>query len=203
MIHTISFPRSGHNLLNDIFCKWFEYNNKSEQYTYCEFYNCCNNFPCKNNSLVTKNHDYTLNLKINQKLKYVIQYRKDPILQLDAYFRHTLKNKEKLDYDNPIYYSKLLSFIIGNIKYYKQFTKKWIIKNDNFFIIEYYDFVNNYSDILFNLFIWLNLIKEDSKDYFLAFIEFYTKNHKIELKNSLEESIYQKVKQDLQTILDS
>jgi hypothetical protein len=96
-----------------------------------------------------KNHDFDTNLPITKNEKYVVMYRKDVILQLEAYYRFSIKkNPENYNYNS------LLEFIKMQKPYYDKFVDKWINNNnENILKLEYYDYIGNpvkYSQILFS-----------------------------------------------------
>lgn len=137
----VSFPRSGQNLLNSIFETLCE--SHDIDYSYCGYYDCCNSIPCKFEKMVSKNHDFDLNLKINKDIKYISLYREDPIINLEAYYRFGLKHSGK-EYK----YEDLILFINQSYKYYNNFINKWVLnKHDNILKVEYYELVNNPVDV--------------------------------------------------------
>lgn len=71
----VSFPRSGHHLLERVLTEYFE-----GRFNYCEFYgpeDCCKTVPCARRPQITlsKNHDYRDSVPIVRNMKYLIQYR--------------------------------------------------------------------------------------------------------------------------------
>lgn len=116
------------------------------KFSYCDFYTSCQQIPCKDDCYIIKNHDFELRQNVSDAIKthipiesdrkYVVMYRRDPILQLEAFFRY-----ENPDDCNDL--EKLVQYYKDNIHYYNAFVDKWV-KNDceNILKIEYYDFVN-------------------------------------------------------------
>jgi hypothetical protein len=133
----VSFPRSGQHLVEKILkfiCKEHDV-----EFTYCEFYTCCNSLPCKKGKEFSKNHDFYLNLEINNDIKYVCLYREDIILQLEAYYRFSI-GQTKIKYK----YKDLLKFIKDESTYYNDFKSKWVNnKNKNILKVEYYEILEN------------------------------------------------------------
>lgn len=197
----VSFPRSGQHLVEKILefcCKEHEI-----EFTYCEFYGCCKSLPCKLGKQTSKNHDFELNIEIDDKIKYISLYRKDLILQLEAYYRYNLK------YNNLEYnYKELLDFIKERKPYYEKFVEKWI-KNDksNILKIDYYEIIDNPIEIskkIFNHFYpeidlkdeIFHKLKETDLEVHTPGINgmFY---HKISLINKLDDDVYKRLKKDL------
>lgn len=197
----VSFPRSGQHLVEKILefcCK--EHN---IEFTYCEFYNCCNSIPCKQNKMIGKNHDFDLTMELENDYKYISLYRKDVILQLEAYYRYWIKCNN-YEYD----YNSLLNFIKDNERYYKKFTKKWIKnKNKNILKLEYYEILNNpiksskkifrhfFPEVKINNKIFDKLIDIELEVYTPGLEGIYY--HKISLINKLDDELYKRIKQDL------
>jgi hypothetical protein len=199
----VSFPRSGQNLLESIFRKLSPALNID--HSYCEFYSCCKQIPCKAGCKISKNHDFDLKLKILDEMKYISIYRRDPILQLEAYYRFSIKF-EKSDYN----YDSLLLFIKNNIDYYQSFLNKWIYNdNNNILKIEYYDFVsdpNFYVKLVFDHFykgVDLSSIDNLSSIEFDVFNPMFNSSddvyltNNIKLLNNLSYEIYNQLKTDL------
>ena len=197
----ISFPRSGQHLIEKILkfiCKEHDV-----EFTYCEFYTCCNSLPCKKGKEFSKNHDFDLNLEVNNDIKYVCLYREDIILQLEAYYRFSI-GQTKIKYK----YKDLLKFIKDKSTYYNDFKSKWVNnKNKNILKVDYYEIIENPEKISKKIFkhffpdikIKNNVFKK------LVDIELEVNNtpgvdnfkHKISLINHLDDKIYKKLKKDL------
>jgi hypothetical protein len=169
----ISFPRSGHcitiKIIQDIAEKY------KLPFSYCEFYNhntpsdiigasysnICTKPDCNNDqsSLITKSHDFALNynclinewkqpISINSYQKYIVLYRDNAIIQLEAWYRHC-KNSDNPDYtdytDFPVFYK-------SNINYYKAFREKWVdTKYYNVLAISYETLVNNPTQVILSI----------------------------------------------------
>ena len=197
----VSFPRSGQHLVEKILkfiCKEHDV-----EFTYCEFYTCCNSLPCKKGKEFSKNHDFDLNLEVNNDIKYVCLYREDIILQLEAYYRFSI-GQTKIKYK----YKDLLKFIKDKSTYYNDFKSKWINnKSKNILKVEYYEILENPEKISKKIFkhffsdikIKNNVFKK------LVDIELEVNNtpgvdnfkHKISLINQLDDKIYKRLKKDL------
>ncbi len=151
----ISFPRSGQHLACRIL-KYFCQKNKIE-FSYCGFYDHCRRNPCKTGKIFQKNHDFNLQLPINNEIKYLVLYRSDVVEQLDAWFRFELKTKrgnsfdykngdKKLAFKNFIYQKRKFLANKTRIEYYSDFLKKWVFCNKkNILKIEYNKFLKNSS----------------------------------------------------------
>jgi hypothetical protein len=67
----VSWPRSGHHLLERVLSAYF-----GDRWGYCEYYNCCNTYPCANSETVfCKNHDFGHDLSVPDGAPLVVQYR--------------------------------------------------------------------------------------------------------------------------------
>jgi len=100
------------------------------EYSYCEFYNCCYTIPCKKGSIFQKNHDFDGNLPITSENKYLVLYRKDPILQLEAYAR----------YMNMTSLEETCQFMCSKRKFYDRFVQKWCHHHHpNVLVFDYYE----------------------------------------------------------------
>jgi hypothetical protein len=197
----VSFPRSGQHLIENILsycCK--EHN---VEFTYCEFYSCCRHLPCDKGNKFSKNHDFDLDLNIEENIKYISLYRNDLILQLESYYRYSSKLEFK-EYE----YVELLKFISDKKRYYNGFIEKWINnKDENILKIEYYNLLENPEKISKEIFKHFFPDVELNNKVFenLNELEMEVKNtpgtgiflHKIGLVNKLDDEIYQKIKKDL------
>lgn len=191
----ISFPRSGQHLLERLLNFIYLYYNKN--YSYCEFYNCCKTLPCKKKCIFQKNHDFHLTLGMPSDNKFIVLYRRDKIRQLEAYFRFNYLNSDKhvkINYENSKLFNELIQFIKQRSKYYDEFIQKYVTSKwyTNSLIIEYGDFMNEPKKYIKNLIEYLNLKDNDinlDEDVDYIFNNF----EKIEYKNSLSDSIYNKI----------
>jgi hypothetical protein len=197
----VSFPRSGQHLVEKILkfiCKEHDV-----KFTYCEFYTCCNSLPCKKGKEFSKNHDFDLNLEVNNDIKYACLYREDIILQLEAYYRFSI-GQTKIKYK----YKDLLKFIKDKSTYYNDFKSKWINnKNKNILKVEYYEILENPEKISKKIFkhFFPDIKIKNSVFKKLVDIELEVNNtpgvgnfkHKISLINQLDDKIYKKLKKDL------
>jgi hypothetical protein len=205
----VSFPRSGQHLVESILRYLAE---KHEvEWSYCNFYKnargcCCNSLPCKEGSFASKNHDFDIKLPIDDNSKYIAIYRKDMIIQLEAYYRYSLH------YENKKYkYEDLLEFIINNREYYKGFVNKWIKnKNKNILKVEYYDLINNSEKISKKIFkhfypevkIKNEVFENMNEKKFSVFSPIKKRNvdNKIKEIHKLDEELYKKIKSDLKKL---
>ena len=140
----ISFPRSGQHLMDRLLKHIYNYYGK--EYSYCEYYTCCKTIPCKKESLIQKNHDFDLGLKLKLDEKNLILYRKDKIYQLESYFRYEKFKMDKfnsnINYKDEKIFNLLIEFIKRKSKYYDDFLNKYIKSNTykQALVVEYDDF---------------------------------------------------------------
>lgn len=136
-MNIISFPRSGQQLISQILK--LIYNLHNYEYSYCEYYTCCECVPCKFNAIYCKNHDFSLDYEIKDNEIYTVFYRKNIVLQLEAYYRYRIsKTKEEYKLSN------LLIFIDNNFDYYVNFYRKWVYdKSPDVYSVSYEDFIKN------------------------------------------------------------
>lgn len=191
--YIISLPRSGQHLTERFLKFYYEYTKKNIDFTYCEFYNCCNTTPCAKGYSIQKNHDFNLNLKINNQNKYLVLYRENIIDQLESYFRFQKHYESKSLSSNgkdlriagstfEIIYSKedkqqLLNFFKTKAPYYCAFIKKWVFNNNkNIYKISYEMILSN-PKIMNNI---INFFYQDNIDI----IEDFQKIEKIEKKHN-------------------
>jgi hypothetical protein len=151
-ILTVSFPRSGFNLLAFILVKYLSIN-------MCA---CHTDLVDKKFQVVKKNiafhrsHDMDLKLNKTQFNKIIILYRKDTIESLDAFFRYTFRTvdlKEKSENiavqnsfcdELSISYSEKTNFFKTVLKQYKDWVEKWVNQpTPNSIIVEYDEFMKN------------------------------------------------------------
>lgn len=203
----VSFPRSGQHLIESILRYLCESHNIP--FSYCEFYTCCSQIPCKKESLISKNHDFDLELKIDKNNKYVSLYRNDLILSLESYYRYWIKLK-KIEHK----YDDLLNFIINTKDYYHKFTNKWI-KNQksNILKIGYYDLVSNpvenskkifshfFPDVIQIEDAFLN-IPNISFDVYSGLSSGERNQSKIKVINPMSDEFYKKLKNDLSNFIE-
>jgi hypothetical protein len=144
MYFIISYPRSGQHLIASL----LEYavTGHGVEYSYCEFYSCCGSIPCKKGSMFMKNHDVTQDIPITPENKYLVLYRKDPILQLEAYARYILKEKKpRLE--------ETIQFIRNNRPKYDRFVQKWCHDSmPNVLVLDYYEFLASPVDNMKTIF---------------------------------------------------
>ena len=161
-IQGVSLPRSGHHLLANMLETIFD------ESIYCDFYSCCQSIPCKKGKVFQKHHDLQLELKKNIEKHHLIQYRKNPQAQFNAYYRFLQKLysngdtifpvQKKFPYFNNFYHKYFFDnreisdleksfdlFVTDHLDYYKAFVTKWIISNSssNFKLVAYEDLVND------------------------------------------------------------
>ena len=121
-VHLISFPRSGQHMTWKLLFKIFKLQD-IPGLTACEFYGCCRSIPCKYGKVIMKNHDFDLNLAFPRSDKVIVLYRKDPILQLEAYYR--FENRHR-NIQKVTQFKDFRNFYYKNITYYRRFVNKWV-----------------------------------------------------------------------------
>lgn len=128
-IQCITFPRSGHYLLERALHKYF-----GNKFHYCEFYSHCRHTPCTDPlTNFQKNHDFGLKLPITDSDKYIIQYR-NPIASIISWYRmHVwyLQNPETASKSlvKKDCKDEWLRFLNEQIEYWRGFVHKWVIDN--------------------------------------------------------------------------
>lgn len=186
--NVISLPRSGQHLLQSI----LEYVclQHGLPYQFCEYYSCCKTVPCCKESNFTKNHDFHDDYIILDDQKYVVLYRKDMILQLEAFYRNKIKRfNEKYDIDD------LKLFYKNQKNYYLRFVKKWVEnENQNIMKIEYYDLIENPVEYVRQIFqfIYPGFLLDDAILEKIPNMEFeahHSKN-KIQVIHTIDQEIY-------------
>ena len=196
--NVISFPRSGQHLLQSILN--YVFINHNIEYSFCEYYKCCMSVPCKLNKIISKNHDFDNKYSILSNEKYVVLYRDDMILQLEAFYRYIIK-RDKLKYN----YNELIGFIQRKRHYYNNFKSKWIDKSyDNVLKIEYYDLVTNTVECINKIMAHVRpdiMLKSEIIDKIpeLKFGEYGKSGHStsIGILNKMPDELYQKIKMEL------
>ena len=188
-INVISFPRSGQSMNINIFKNFFKkYNFK---FTFCEYYNCCRSIPCKYNYIYQKNHDFKLDIKLDNNQKYIFFYRKNKAEQLEAYYRFSQKHlNKKIDYNNKSELNDMLKFCKQKSYYYDEMMKKYYYSNNNNILcIDYNDYISNPSNIFYQMITFLDLkyTEEDVNEFFNNI------NYKIEKRNTLDIDIENKI----------
>ena len=156
--------------------------------------------PCKLNKIISKNHDFDNKYSILSNEKYVVLYRDDMILQLEAFYRYIIK-RDKLKYN----YNELIGFIQRKRHYYNNFKSKWIDKSyDNVLKIEYYDLVTNTVECINKIMAHVRpdiMLKSEIIDKIpeLKFGEYGKSGHStsIGILNKMPDELYQKIKMEL------
>lgn len=195
----VSFPRSGQSIIQNLLSLiCYHYNIK---HSYCEFYRCCNTVPCCKGYLFQKVHDFEMNIEIDKTKKYIVLYRKDPILQMEAFYRFNkiLRANQQYNYDD------LKQFIIEVYPYYNYFINKWVNNdNENILKIEFYDLINTpldklkkifshlFPDLKYNEIIFKEILKVEFKDNEISDL-----NSTIKQINHMDDEIYNKLKLEL------
>ena len=190
------------NLLKDI------YNHLNMDFSLCSYYNHCNSTPCREGKFFQKNHDFNGRLNITNKSKYLVLYRRDLILQLEAHFRFENKwyrgPKQKgskygqpPNYNNNTDLERLISFIKSRRCGYQTFIDKWVTpKMENCLPLEYYDIVKDPENSAIKIF---NFFNEDANIKDKDIIESVKQREtKIQLQNTLDENLYNKIKNKLE-----
>jgi hypothetical protein len=195
----ISYPRSGQGLIRR--CLDTIHSKYNLDFSYCNFYDCCRTIPCKFGKMYQKNHDNNNDITIDENCKYVVLYRKDYILQLEAHYRYELlgpkkpteKSKMKINYYNSENLNNLIKFIKNKKKNYDGFINKWV-NNENKYIlkIEYYDFIQNVDDNLRKImnFYYPNKSFPENLENSLT--------EKISMYHKLDEKVYGSIKSKLE-----
>jgi hypothetical protein len=98
-----------------------------------------------------KNHDFMTRtspegIPIIPENKYLVLYRKDPILQLEAYARYTWKEKKpRLE--------ETIQFIRNHRPSYDRFVQKWCRQSlPNVLVVDYYEFLASPVDHMKTIF---------------------------------------------------
>lgn len=188
----ISYPRSGQHLLQSI----IEYVCKSHNlyYKLCLFYKCCKEVPCAVGGNFCKNHDLDMGYTIKNDAKYIVLYRKDIVLQLEAQYRNIIK-RAKRNYKVEV----LRRTCLDKKPYYVNFVRKWVMnKSSNIHKIEYYDLVNNPKEVITKLFGFLypNLVLNETIINAIPEMEFtaHGVTSKIRLINKMDPELYKTLK---------
>lgn len=156
----ISYPRSGHHLLENLMTGILKAHNY--RHDYCEFYGTntnvacgCRQTPCINDCVIQKQHDFNDSVEQNKSDIYLVLYRTDPIEQLEAHFRYDYYkqqgkasgpfnnvSKHKIDYNDEGMIDKCIHFINTWRDFYYAFIDKWVRKSQsNILAIDYNSFV--------------------------------------------------------------
>lgn len=169
-------PRSGHHLLVNLIQDVA--NRLGLPFSYCEYYNhfnertrhanvskqTCAQDPCDMNCMLMKTHDFELdattvipiwktNIKITAERPYIVLYRDDPLVQMEAWYRHFMSNSKAAS-DTPYDpetddYSKFPEFYKKHRPYYDKFVQKWIkLPYKNMIISTYNELVSNTVRVL-------------------------------------------------------
>ena len=97
----------------------------NNEINFCEFYTGCNQTPCINpNTNYQKHHDLELDMKIDPKENYLIQYR-HPLESITSLYNHGLKERRWYNGDSK---ETWIRFCNQNIKYWKGFNNRNIEK---------------------------------------------------------------------------
>lgn len=229
-IYLITCPRSGHHLIVDLIAAFASFYNLP--FSYCEFY-ChnlkrnvlnikdppvkCTNKPCVYDSMLMKSHDFALNpncaikewkteVPIQPASKYIVIYRKDPVIQLEAWYRHYrafLIGEENYDPSSETYDDFISSFFIPNIEYINAFYKKWVFSSyDNCYKFYYEDIIesprSSLIDILHVVYPqYEKLIQND------VVIDQIIQSHNVAFKHKIPSETHIKLKTAIQqTIVD-
>ena len=166
-VQGVSIPRSGHHLLARLLSAYLG------PELYCDYYDCCQKTPCAKGKYFQKHHDLLLLLRDNTAKYHLIQFRKNPQAQFEAYFRF-FKNlyaqgDRTFDVQNTFpyfinYYNKYFTvsndperlkiaydqFVKDHLYYYRRFVQKWIynLKSEGVLLLAYEDLVAKPEDAL-------------------------------------------------------
>jgi len=133
-----------------------------------------------------KNHDFDNDYNIFNNTKYIVLYRKDKILQLEAFYRYHISCHS---YSYNI--NELINFCKKENQYYDRFINKWV-NNDNINIlkIEYYDLINAPIEHIKKIILFTNpnIILND------LIIQNIIEKSNIKIYNELNKDIYDELK---------
>ena len=92
-IQNITFPRSGHHLIERCIESLF-----LEEFHYCDYYRHCRQIPCSDpKTTFQKNHDFKLSLSQDKRFHYLVQYR-NPLQAIASWYiaehKHRHKNRD-------------------------------------------------------------------------------------------------------------
>jgi len=129
----ISYPRSGHNIIHEIFSRYYQ-----KELIYCDAFNIsgahcgCRSVPCVNtDNTFSKNHDFGLatgsGLPIVENASYFIQYR-TPVRSITSNFKvHSSKKRIKYDRLGFVGEKYWRHYASSKIDRWKSFVNKWVI----------------------------------------------------------------------------
>jgi hypothetical protein len=181
-IRCITFPRSGHWLLEQCLRDYF-----GEDFYYCEFYHHCNEIPCTDSKTnFQKNHDLDQQAINSPTYNYVIQYRY-PTSALVSFYTLAVKEgwKAVVYEDNK---KEWMRFAEEKIKFWRSFVQKWVINNDNpnTVFVKYEDLINNPR---FKLKEVISFMKP-SKKVDLELVDDIVRKRNIKFRNDVKEFKY-------------
>jgi hypothetical protein len=120
-VQGVSFPRSGHHMQVDLLEDYF-----GPSFQYCEFYEVCHQRPCPATvNHLQKSHDDGLDLRVDEDLDYLIQYR-HPLFAIASEFelgvrRGTIDDAEQV----------WQPFAVDKLGRWKAWVQKWVLDNKN------------------------------------------------------------------------
>ncbi len=182
-VQSVSFPRSGHHLLERTLSAYFSTR------IYCDYYECCRSIPCARDYPFRKNHDMEGTLPNDASGTYVIQLRRNPQAQFLAYFRFFRQLYAEGDREFEVqkyfdyfigYYDKYFRvfleepgnseshqdsysrFVADHLEYYREFVEKWLLSNANAntYLLFYEDLLSHPEDHVSNV---IRLLRDDHR----------------------------------------
>jgi hypothetical protein len=154
-ITNVTFPRSGHHLLEKLLRNYWE-----DDFRYCEYYTHCRRTPCRDRDTNwQKNHEFDLKLARTPDRFYVVQYR-HPFEAISSWYQWELnsgflaeKNGELKSWlqrlfhfwpklalmfepDDRVRWERFLDEKLG---FWRQFVEKWVLPGpaDNMLLLPY------------------------------------------------------------------
>lgn len=126
VVHSISFPRSGHKLTTDLLSAYF-----GDRLVY-------SGEPAGPGANFIKHHDQDLNMEIDPESRYLVQIR-DVFDSMESWHKMTVR----LD-AIPDDVETFRNIFLSKLDYWSGFIKKWVLSDiPNRVILRYQDLVNN------------------------------------------------------------
>lgn len=148
---SVSFPRSGHHLLERCLRGIFP-----GQVAYCDYYRHCRTSPCiDGRTNLQKCHDFNLRLTRAPGWIYVVQYR-HPLEAIVSWYEAELRHRHKYRpgetrlrkavkltflQDSELYWQ---FFLAKYVRFWRRFVEKWVMTPpEGALLLSYRDFVQN------------------------------------------------------------
>ncbi len=152
----MTFPRSGHHLLQRTLYEYFNSHpppesrgfQRGEVFTYCEFYGHCRQYPCPDpKTRFQKNHDFRLARRPVPGSLTVVQYR-TPFESIVSYFRYACRHEGL-----KASHSSWKKFAYSMSAYWRGFVSKWAISPPTADIckVAYHDLLHHPVDVAADL----------------------------------------------------